>query len=73
MQKFSGQAVERKSHNRGAAQENRKCCHKAACGDLNPCLVLLVLIQKVADISVTLVIDKPEFFRYDVLRKEVMR
>ncbi len=40
---------------------------------MNPCPFLLVLIQTAADISVALVIDKPEIFRYDVLRKEVMR
>ncbi len=40
---------------------------------MNPCPLLSVLIQTAADISVALVIDKTEFFRYDVLRKEVMR
>ena len=54
-------------NNRGAAQENRKCCHKAAFGCLNPCPLLLVMIQTAADILVALVIDKPESFRYTVL------
>ena len=67
MQKFSGQAAERKSHNRGAAQKDRKGCYKADHRGLNPCPLLLVLIQTAADISVALVIDKTEIFRYDVL------
>lgn len=67
MQKFSGQAVKRRSYHRNPTQKNRKSSHKAACRSLNPGPLLLVMIRKPVDISFGLVIDKLEPFRYTVL------
>ena len=67
MQKLSGQAVERESHNRDSVQKDRKSSHKADHRDLNHCPLLSIVIQIAVDISSGLVIDKPEPFRYTVL------
>ena len=66
MQKFSGQAVERRSYHRSTAQKNRKSGYKAARESLNLRPLLLVMIRKTVDISFGLVIDKAEPFRYTV-------
>ena len=66
MQKFSGQAVERRSYHRNAAQKNRKSSYKAACRSLNLRPLLLIMIRKPVDISFGLVIDKAKLFRYTV-------
>lgn len=67
VQKLSGQVAERKSHYGGSVEEDQKRGHKAACGGLNSCPLLSVMIQTAKDISLSLVIDKAEFFWYDVL------
>ena len=64
--KFFGQAVERRSYHRSTTQKNRKIGYKAACGSLNLCPLLLVMIRKPVDISFGLVIDKAVPFRYTV-------